>query len=120
LRWKFLPWNYLQNLKQHIGFKIAALVLVATMIIPTAVKFAHIFNHHKHETCRGEYQAHLHTSYPDCSFHKFKLTTPFTIPVFAVDLIIPKQENKTIITHYLFLSEYQQLHFSLRGPPQLA
>jgi hypothetical protein len=108
----------LQNIKQHIGFKIATLTLMLALLAPTAAKFIHIFNHHKHEICRGEYQAHLHTSHLDCTFHKFKLTTPFTVPIFSVDFFTPEHNQECVIAQYLFLSEYQQLHFSLRGPPQ--
>lgn len=109
----------LQSIKQHIGFKVATLTLVLVLLVPTAVKFIHVFNHHRHEICNGEYQTHLHTLDLDCSFQKFKLTNPFTIPVFSVDIFIPKQNHENIVAHYLFLSEFQHLHFSLRGPPQL-
>jgi hypothetical protein len=109
----------LQNLKQHIGFKIATLTLVFVLLVPTAIKFIHIFNHHKHEICNGEYQTHLHTSDLDCSFQKFKLTTAFTIPELSFELINPKHYYEVTISQYLSLSDFQPLHFLLRGPPQL-
>jgi hypothetical protein len=107
----------LQKIKQHIGFKIATLTLVLALLTPTAVKFIHVFSHHKHGICQ-EYKAHLHSSDIDCSFHKFKLTTSFTIPVFSVDIFTPKHNHENTVAQYLFLSAYQHLHFSLRGPPQ--
>jgi hypothetical protein len=92
---------------------------VLTLLTPSVVKFIHVFNHHKHDICKGEYQTHLHASDFDCSYHKFKLTTPFTIPLFSVGLFIPEHSHKTSDSKYFFLSEYQRLHVSLRGPPQL-
>ena len=108
----------MQKFKEHISFKIVTLILVLTLLTPTAAKFVHIFNHHKHEICKGEYQSHLHTSNLDCSFHKFKLTTPFTIPVFSIDFFITEHNHINTIAYYLYLNEYEHLHFSLRGPPQ--
>jgi len=108
----------LQKFKEHIGFKIITLVLVLTLLTPTAAKFIHIFNHHKHEICKGEYQSHFHTSNLDCSFHKFKLTTPYTIPVFSFDFFHSQDNHEITTIKYLFLNKYKQLHFSLRGPPQ--
>ena len=72
-----------------------------TLLTPSAVKFIHVFNHQKHDICKGEYQTHLHASDFDCSYHKFKLTTPFTIPLFSVELFIPKYAHKSIISQYM-------------------
>jgi len=107
----------LQRFKEHIGFKIVTLSLVLTLLTPTAVKFFHIFKHHKHDICKGEYQTHLHTSDFDCSYHKFKLTSSFTLPEFSTELFISEHDHKSIVSQYFFLSEFQRLHVSLRGPP---
>ncbi len=90
-----------------------------TLLVPTAVKFSHIFSHHHHEVCEGEPQTHLHNADFDCSFHKFKLSTPFTIPTFEFEFISTEQNHQMYADAYAFLSDYQQLHFSLRGPPQI-
>ena len=109
----------MERFKKHIGFKIVTLSLVLTLLTPSAVKFIHFFNHHKHDICKGENQTHLHASDFDCSYHKFKLTVPFTIPAFTVELFIPEHGHKTIVSQYFFLSEFQRLQISLRGPPQI-
>ena len=107
----------MQRFKQHIGFKIATLTLVFALFTPTVAKFNHIF-HHKYEDCK-EYKAHLHSADVECSFHKFKLTTLYTLPVFSFDFYTHEQNHANTISKYTHISEYQQLHFSLRGPPQL-
>lgn len=112
-------YTILVKFKGHIVFKIVTLILVLAFLTPAALKFAHIFNHHKHEICKGEYQTHLHTSDYDCSFHKFKLTKTFTIPEFSFDFFTPKHNHDITSAQYLFLSNTCTLHFKLRGPPNL-
>ena len=109
----------MQNLKQHIIFKSFAVLLVLFVLMPSVVKLSHSLSHstHKHEVCLGEKQSHLHTLDVDCEFHKFQLITGFTIPANNYHFL-EKQENHQIInSQYQFISEFQQLHFSLRGPP---
>lgn len=106
-------------LKQHIFFKGLTLILVFTLLLPSAVKSMHIFENHQHEVCYGEVDAHFHTLDIDCEFYNFKINIPFTFPENA-PVLIPYIEIKGIITSdYSFLSEYQRLHFSLRGPPAI-
>ena len=107
----------MQRFKEHIGFKFASIILVMALFGPTIVKFNHIF-HHKYENCK-EYKTHLHTADLDCSFHKFKPTTQYTLPVFSIDFFTSEQNHENNISKYTFISKYQKLHFSLRGPPQL-
>ena len=107
----------MNHIKQHIIFKIITLLLVVSLLIPTVVKFTHIFSHHEHEVCLGEKTTHLHELDLDCSFYKFKLNNNVTFSFFNVDLISPQEEQFEILSLYSFLSKYQRLHFSLRGPP---
>lgn len=109
----------MQKLKQDIIFKLATLLLTVTLLLPSAVKFSHVFSHHEHEICYGEYQTHMHNLDLDCSFYKFKLSSQFTIPNFSFEIINTQYDFNLVKSQYLFLSEYQALHFSLRGPPQL-
>ena len=104
-------------LRQHIIFKGLTLVLVLTFLLPSAVKFFHIFEHHHHEVCLGEAESHIHTLDFDCQFYKFKLNIPFTIPENVTVFIDYPEISNVISSDYAFLSEYQSLHFSLRGPP---
>ena len=106
-------------LKQHIIFKGMTLILVLTLLLPSAVKSMHIFESHQHEVCYGEADAHFHTLDIDCEFYNFKINIPFTLPANGVFTIAYPEIKNIIISDYSFLSEYQKLHFSLRGPPAI-
>ncbi|WP_299781176.1 hypothetical protein [uncultured Formosa sp.] len=107
----------MSKLKKHIVFKFFTLVLVLTLLTPTLVKFNHVFEHHHRELCHGEQQTHLHTANVDCEFYKFQLNHLFTIPEFIANTPLVEENHQLIASQYYFLSDYQQLHFSLRGPP---
>ena len=109
----------MQKFGEQITFKILTCILVVTLLVPTGVKFSHIFIHHHHEICNGEPQTHLHKADLDCSFYKFKLSSPFTIPHIVNDFVFIEAGPQYYSEAYTFLSEFQQLHFSLRGPPQI-
>ncbi|WNH09720.1 hypothetical protein [Thalassobellus suaedae] len=109
----------MQTLKEHIVFKIVSLSLVAILLVPTVLKFAHIFAHHEHDICLGEKSTHLHELNIDCDLHKFKLSNSYAITFFNFSLFSPKEVPLKIASQYQFLSEYQRLQTSLRGPPYL-
>lgn len=109
----------MQNIKQHIAYKILTLSLVLAFALPFAVKFAHVFNHHQHEVCNGEYETHLHTADLDCEFYNFHMTVAFTLPEIHYTFLQNTTPSQSIISQYFYISEYQQLHFSLRGPPSI-
>lgn len=96
-------------------------MLVITLIIPSAIKFAHIFTHHnhKHEVCKGEKKVHLHTLDLDCEFYKFKIANYYYFLFEHNNLSIKDAHNKTTALTYKFLNNHRPLSFSLRGPPFL-
>ena len=106
-------------LRQHVVFKGVMLVLALALLLPSAVKFLHIFEHHQHEVCEGEIDTHFHTLDLDCEFYKFQVNAPFTLPVYFTDFITFSETKSVISSDYSFLSEFQRLHFTRRGPPQL-
>jgi len=109
----------MQIIKQHITFKIFAFVIALVLLVPSVVKFNHIFANHEHDICQGEKSTHLHELNTDCDFYKFKLTTPFTCICFNFSLFVPKETPLQIVSQYQFISKYQRLQTSLRGPPQI-
>ena len=106
-------------LKEHIIFKILTFTLAWAILIPTAVKFTHAFNHYKHEVCLGEKTAHIHKLDLDCKFYEFKLTKNYLLGHFSFIVFESKKSPLKRVSPYIFLSSYQNLHFSLRGPPSL-
>ena len=109
----------MNKLKEHIVFKTLTLLLVATLLVPSAVKFVHTFTHHKHEVCLAGKTTHLHKLDVDCDFYKFKLNKSFTLYNHFVKLFSTQEKPLEIVSQYRFLSKYQHLHYSLRGPPSL-
>lgn len=109
----------MNRLKQHIGFRLCAMLLVATLLIPTAVKVAHIFKTHHHVFCTAKHEKHLHNYDFDCQFYKFHVNASFTLPNFHFEVPEIFQPSKAIEAPYVALIEHEDLHFSLRGPPAL-
>ncbi|GAA3625938.1 hypothetical protein GCM10022397_09570 [Flavivirga jejuensis] len=111
----------MNQIKQHIIFKIATLLLVATFLVPTVVKFHHIFSHHDHEyeVCLGEKSTHLHEIDLDCEFYKFQLNKNFVYTSFNADLFQIPLYHKTSSLTYNYLYNHRRLSLTLRGPPVL-
>ena len=107
------------NLKEHIIFKTFTLALIATLLIPSIIKFCHTLSHHEHKVCLGKKSTHIHEVDLDCDFHKFQLNKTFTISNSFSALFICEELSVKIVSQYDFLNSYQKLHFALRGPPSL-
>ncbi|MDL5511805.1 hypothetical protein QSE00_08280 [Arenibacter sp. M-2] len=102
---------------RNITFSIIAVLLVGLITLPSILKLKHaIFEHHTF-VCKEKGKLHIHEVELDCDYHKFNLTHLYTLTQqeFATFTIVPKTEK--IINFYNFLSKYQKLHFSRRGPP---
>ncbi|MGB5419119.1 hypothetical protein [Algibacter sp.] len=105
--------------KEHIVFRLLTVLLVITLLVPAGVKLAHVFEHHKHEVCTGGDTTHIHKVDLDCEFQKFQLNKHFSVSNITFEVFQLNENLKSIISQYHFLSAYQRLHFSLRGPPAL-
>lgn len=101
----------------HNIFKVIALTLVIAIITPALVKFSHGFQNHEHEICYGEFSSHLHEIDIDCEFYKFKLNNQFVFNPKPFNLIEIEHVATDIVSQYNFISDYQRLQVSLRGPP---
>ncbi|MCF4101736.1 hypothetical protein L1I30_08670 [Gillisia sp. M10.2A] len=100
----------------NIFQKYGLILMAVALLFPAAVSI-HIFAHEKHSVCTDYSSTHLHKSSIDCELCKFH-----PVPIIAIDLfnynivrdIIIKESSSN---HYEFLSDFQKLPFSLRGPP---
>lgn len=106
-------------LKEHTFFKILSFTLALVILLPSALKVSHAFNHYKHEVCFGEKTTHLHKIDLDCKFYDFKITKNCILNEFNFSASEPTTTPLKIVSQYIFLSSYQNLHFSLRGPPSI-
>lgn len=109
----------MQKFRDQTVYKIITVILVLTLLIPSVVKLSHLWTHLHHEVCNGEPETHLHTADLDCSFYNFQLSTPFTLPTITYEFFQSEDNHPIFACYYSFLSEFQQLHVSLRGPPQI-
>ena len=105
------------QIKEHIGSKILVLVLSITLVIPLFVKSYHLVEDHKHEVCKTPFTKHFHEFEIDCEFYDFTLNTHFFSSLASIEIPEVDEIYKSIFSKYHFISDYQQLHFSLRGPP---
>ncbi|PNQ73133.1 hypothetical protein C1T31_09095 [Hanstruepera neustonica] len=103
--------------KPHKIIITLSLLLVVSLLVPSAVKFAHAFENHKHEVCTNKSSVHIHTLDLDCEFYKFKIANQFVHKFKNVDFINIEDNHGITESQYQFISEYQRLQFSLRGPP---
>jgi len=105
------------QIKEHIVSKILVVVLAIVLIIPFFVKLNHVFEDHKHEVCKTPFTNHFHEYEIDCDFYNFILNTNFFQSSASIIILEVDELHKPIPSQYYFISDYQQLHFSLRGPP---
>ncbi len=106
------------QIKEHFASKILVVVLTIVLVTPIFVKLNHIFEDHKHEFCKTPYTNHFHELEIDCEFYDFRLNTEFNYSYTLVDIPVLTEITQSIISQYHFVSDYQQLQFSLTGPPQ--
>lgn len=89
------------------------------LLLPSAIKVSHAFNHYKHEVCLGEKTTHFHKADLECKFYNFKLTQNYLVAHYSINAFKTKIVSIKTVSQYTFLSSYQKPHFSLRGPPSL-
>jgi len=105
--------------KEHIIYKFCTVILILALLTPSAVKFFHIFEDHIHEVCKNNQKTHFHEFDLDCEFYKFKLKTQFSLSTNDFQFLDIVENYQPIVLQYCYLNDFQSLHFSLRGPPQL-
>lgn len=108
----------MQKIKQHFIFKGFSILLVFAVLLPAAVKIGHVFENHAHEVCLNKSTTHFHTLDLECEFYKFKLANHFFPIPENIDFLETVENHAISTSQYVFLSPFQQLHFSLRGPPK--
>jgi len=103
--------------KKSIIFKSLIVTLVITLLVPSFVKLAHAFENHEHEICITPQKEHFHEYDIDCEFYKFKTNPQVAISFDYAESIDIKTNTSPVVSQYQFISDYQRLSFSLRGPP---
>ena len=107
----------MSHFKHHITFQILAVIVSAVLLAPLLVKVSHLFQDHKHEVCVSPNETHFHNYEIDCDYYNFTLNTNFFEVACSFEFFEFQAIKTQIVSQYQFISEYQHLHFSLRGPP---
>ncbi|WP_232224050.1 hypothetical protein [Gillisia sp. CAL575] len=103
------------NLFQKYGI----LGLTFMMLLPSILSFNHVFAHDFNFACDDHSTTHLHQSSLDCElcdFHPRPIIVYQFLNFNLDEVLLP---NKKFFNSYEFLSDFQKLSFSLRGPPAL-
>ncbi|MDN3493704.1 hypothetical protein [Winogradskyella bathintestinalis] len=102
-------------------FKLLAIILVIVVLLPSAVKFSHVFTHHTHVVCQNDSSSdtHFHESDLECDFYKFKLSKQLYIQHNTETLTSVEDNFNITDSQYQFVSDFQKLQIALRGPPQM-
>ena len=105
--------------KHTIFFNSVTLLLVIAFLIPSLVKFNHIFEDHKHESCETPQTNHYHEVDLDCEFYKFNKTNQFHLSNLQDYELYVAEGKLATISFYKHLISHRQLSFSLRAPPKI-
>ncbi len=106
--------------KKDISLSFASLLLVVCMALPAVMKLSHAIHGHRNQQCNVDIALHLHEAEFDCDFQKFKLSQQFYKAPRHFEFQTPSASEEINDDYYFFLGTYQNLHFSLRGPPQFS
>lgn len=102
---------------KQVCHSFLALFLAVAILAPTIVKLSHALYEHQEQVCEVIGSVHVHEVEIDCDFQKFQLS-PQLYSVFAETIkVYPNFIKENDFNYYSFLSKYQKLHFTLRGPP---
>jgi len=105
--------------KLYSRVNIFIAIIALALLLPSVIKFSHIFEQHEHVVCLGENQSHLHEIDLDCEFFKFKLNNNFLLDIDVIELtsvVVPQNLSQQ---YYTFIKGHQQSTAYLRGPPSL-
>jgi len=106
--------------KSNIAKRILLAILAFALLFPSIINFAHAYSHDKHQHCTEMGTLHFHKKDLDCQLCDFHLTPAILISFFEETPSLIKNFNSTFSSYTLLFSNYNQLHFNLRGPPAVA
>jgi len=102
---------------RHIIIGGVVMLLMLAILLPTAVKFVHVFENHKHEVCINPLDPHIHEVEVDCEFYMFKLNNSFLSIINDIAILKTNNNHSTLSSDYYFINSYKSIGIALRGPP---
>jgi hypothetical protein len=97
--------------------KYGILGLTLILLLPSFLNFNHVFAHDPNFACDDHSTTHLHQTTLDCELCDFHPSPIIAFHFFSYELDEVLPPNKIFFNYYEFLSDFQKLSFSLRGPP---
>lgn len=103
-------------------FKVTAFILALSVLLPSAVKMAHIFTHHSHDVCNNDNKegTHFHQSDLDCDFYKFKINHNQYFVHQNLDDVSQNTKHPELLSHKYLIESRNLLTKFLRGPPHFS
>ncbi|WP_310992239.1 hypothetical protein [Aequorivita marina] len=103
--------------KKQLGKNIAALLLFAALMLPTAIQFFHMFEGHEHIAC-NENSTHMHETVVKCDIYHFH-STSFNYDILKYpDFSLPTIPTKTEVSFAsLQFHSFVITNTQLRAPP---
>lgn len=103
--------------KKQIGKNIAALLLFAVLMLPSAIPFIHIFHGHEHIACT-EKTTHIHKSVVKCEICSFRFVSFNNDIAKYPELLLPKIPVKIEVNFAsLQYHSFKITNTQLRAPP---
>lgn len=103
--------------REHISYKIATIILVVSLLIPSVIKIAHIFEHHTHIVCKNNQTTHIHKVDLNCDFQKFNLNKTLFFSFYKFNETQEYISLNQSLVYYTSYNNYLCLTKFLRGPP---
>lgn len=101
-------------------FKIfSAAIFSLALLLPTAVKFVHTFEGHKHKACT-DISTHFHEKQLNCSICDFHFSIFNFTPQQQPEFVAIDGFQKTETLYFLPDFNTNPTHYFLRGPPRLS
>ena len=85
-------------------------------MLPASIQLVHVFEQHEHTICTSKVENHIHENDFECELCHLQAKT-FAILTTEIFSLSENKINFKKATNYQFLFKYQQLSYSLRGPP---
>lgn len=104
--------------KEIFKFVYAAIFSLA-VLFPSAIKFAHTFENHKHEVCE-DVTTHLHQKQLDCSICDFHFSIYNFTPLQLAEITVLQSFQKTESVYLFPEFKLNSSYYLLRGPPLLS
>jgi hypothetical protein len=103
--------------KKDIYLTLASFLLIVCMALPSIMKLSHAIHGHQSQKCSEDISLHIHKAEFDCEFQKFKLSKQLYTELSHFEVLEFTAIRTNPSEPYSFLISYEQLPFSLRGPP---